>query len=151
VKPLGRVGIAGVPAAVACAAFGGLAVAQPVSGTWPQTRECSNISPSVQRRCIARRIDAKQQVLSALYPKALRAVGEGYAKWGRGDQRLNPKHFVEAHRDWRRYVESNCTALGAFGGGSNSSIGDRLAECHERELDERIQLYRQLAEGTYGL
>ena len=74
----------------------------------------------------------------------------GFANWGAGDIRTNPSHFIQAHHDWRRFVGSNCTTLAAFGGGSNSSISDREAECHERELDQRIALYRQFADGTYG-
>ena len=118
---------------------------------WPNPARCSNISPILERQCISRRVEAKQRTLEGLYPRALAAVKAGFAKWGAGDTRMNPRYFVEAHRDWRRFVESNCTALAAFGGGSNSSISDRETECHERELDERILLYRQLADETYGL
>jgi uncharacterized protein YecT (DUF1311 family) len=125
--------------------------AQSTTGVWPNPGDCSNISPIEQRQCISRRMDAKERTLERLYPKALASVKAGFAKWGSGDIRMNPIHFVRAHRDWRRFVDSNCTALAAFGGGSNSSISDREAECHERELDQRIALYRQLANGTYGL
>ena len=123
--------------------------AQPTTGVWPNPGNCSNISPDVQRQCIKRRIETKQLTLERLYPKALAAARA--AKWGTGDRRMSPRYFVQAHRDWGRFVGSNCTALAAFGGGSNSSISDREAECHERELDQRIALYRQLADGTYGL
>ena len=125
--------------------------AQSTTDVWPNPGNCSNISPDVQRQCIGRRINAKQRRLARLYPKALAAVRAGFAKWGTGDTRMSPRYFVQAHRDWRRFVESNCTALAGFGGGSNSSISDREAECHERELDQRIALYRQLADGTYAL
>ena len=125
--------------------------AQSATGLWPTPRHCSNIDPLRQRQCISRRVAGKVRTLERLYPKALAAVKVGFAKWGEGDTRMNPRYFVQAHRDWRRFVDSNCTALAAFGGGSNSSISDRNTECHERELDQRIALYRQLADGTYGL
>lgn len=125
--------------------------AQSPTGVWPTPGKCANISPDIQRQCISRRIDAKERTLERLYPKALASVKAGFAKWGSGDIRMNPSYFIQAHRDWHRFVDSNCTALAAFGGGSNSSISDREAECHERELDRRIALYRQFADGTYGL
>jgi hypothetical protein len=125
--------------------------AQSATGVWPNPRDCSNIDPSRQRQCISRRVERKTGTLERLYPKALAAVKAGFAKWGEGDTRMNPRYFVQAHRDWRRFVDSNCTVLAAFGGGSNSSISDRLTECHERALDERIALYRGLADGSYGL
>ena len=124
--------------------------AQSVTGVWPSPGNCSNISPIEQRQCISRRIEAKERTLERLYTKALATVKAGFAKWGAGDIRTNPSHFIQAHHDWRRFVGSNCTTLAAFGGGSNSSISDREAECHERELDQRIALYRQFADGTYG-
>jgi hypothetical protein len=124
--------------------------AQSPQGVWPNPGACSNISPNDQRRCIGRRVAAKQRSLERLYPRALAAVQSGFAKWGATDNRLHPRHFVRAHREWRQFVDSNCIAVGAFGGGSNSSVSDRITECYERELDERIRLYRQLADGTYG-
>jgi hypothetical protein len=96
-------------------------------------------------------VEAKQRTVERLYPQALAAVRSGFAQWGRSDNRLNPGHFIQAHHDWKRFVSSNCVAVGAFGGGSNSSVSDRVTACHERELDSRIQLYRQMAAGTYGL
>ena len=127
------------------------APAQHAPGVWPSPRECSNISPNELRRCIGRRVDAKQRTLGQLYPRALAAVQSRFAKWGRNDTRLKPRYFVNAHREWRQFVDSNCTAVGAFGGGSSSSISDRISQCRERAIDERIQFYRQLADGTYGI
>ena len=124
---------------------------QSPGGVWPRAGECSNIDPTTQRRCIGRRVEAKDRVVKQLYPRALASVRSGFARWGRNDTRLDPRHFAQAHRDWERFIASNCRATGAFGGGSNSSISDRITQCYERELDERIQLYRQIAEGTYGL
>ena len=116
----------------------------------PTADHCNNISPWVTRACIGRRLEAKDRLVRSLYPRALASVRSGFAKWGRQDTRLNPRHFADAHRDWQRFIASNCRALGAFGGGSNTSISDRITRCHERELDARIQLYRQIADGTYG-
>jgi hypothetical protein len=127
------------------------AFAQTAGGMWPQPRECSNISPSVQRSCIERRIETKERTLNQLYPNAVAAARSQFAKWGRNDNRLDPRHFIQAHADWGRFVASNCIAIGAIGGGSNSSISDRVAECRERALDERIALYRAIADGSYGL
>ncbi len=127
------------------------ASAQSPSGVWANPRDCSNISPSVERQCISRRVEAKERTVERLYPQALSAVRAGFAKWGHLDNRLNPRHFIRAHRDWRQFIDSNCTAVGAFGGGSNSSVSDRVTECHERALDERIELYRRLADGSYGI
>jgi hypothetical protein len=116
----------------------------------PAADQCNNISPSVTRACIGRRVEAKDRLVRSLYPRALASVRSGFAKWGRHDTRLNPRHFADAHRDWQRFIASNCRALGAIGGGSNSSISDRITACYESELDERIRLYRQIADGTYG-
>jgi uncharacterized protein YecT (DUF1311 family) len=116
----------------------------------PEAGECSNISPTVQRQCIGRRVEAKSRLVNQLYTPALAAVRAGFAKWGRHDRRLDPRHFIRAHREWRQFIDSDCTAVGAFGGGSNSSISDRITQCYERALDERIQLYRQIADGTLG-
>ncbi len=145
-----------VPAALLAGVVGAIipsygALAQTAGGMWPQPRECSNISPSIQRRCIARRVEAKERKLDQLYPRAVAVARSQFAKWGRNDNRLDPRHFIQAHADWKRFVASNCVAIGAFGGGSNASVSDRVAECHERALDERIALYRALADGSYGL
>jgi hypothetical protein len=126
-----------------------VAAAQP-GAVWPSPRECSNIDRRTQRRCIGRRVEAKSRLVEQLFPRALASVRSGFGKWGRNDSRLDPRRFAEAHRDWKRYIGSNCTAVGAIGGGSNSSISDRITACYERELDARIELYRQIAEGTYG-
>lgn len=123
---------------------------QAYAGAAPQVVECSNISPTVQRACIGRRVEAKSRLLDQLYTSALAAVRAGFANWGRHDQRMDPRHFVKAHREWRQFIGNNCTAVGAFGGGSNSSISDRITDCYERALDGRIQLYRQIADGTLG-
>ncbi len=123
----------------------------PSGGVWPQPGKCSSIDPAGQRRCIGRRVEAKNKLVDQLYPKALATVRAGAVKWGGNDRRTDPRNFTAAHQDWRRFIASNCRALGAIGGGSNSAISDRITACYERELDGRIQLYRQIAAGTYGL
>ena len=85
----------------------------------------------------------------ALYPRALVQARRGFAKWGRNDNRMHPRFFEQAHRDWRRFVDSNCTATAAFGGGSNSSISDRQTHCLEQELDRRIELYERMGKGSF--
>jgi uncharacterized protein YecT (DUF1311 family) len=117
---------------------------------WPQPNDCANISPQVQRSCIGRRIERKQKQMESLYPRALAQVRRGSAQWGSNDNRLHPRFFVAAQRDWRRFVQSNCTAAAAFGGGSNSSITDRFMLCYEQEVDRRIALFRQMADGSYN-
>ena len=125
------------------------AVAQPSASGVPANDQCNSISPSVVRACVERRIQAKERRLAALYPRALAQVRRGFAKWGRNDNRLHPRIFEQAHRDWSRFVDSNCIATAAFGGGSNSSISDRETYCREQELDRRIELYRRMANGIY--
>ncbi|HEY8592095.1 MAG TPA: hypothetical protein VIL42_04425 [Sphingomicrobium sp.] len=126
------------------------ATGQAPSRASPAAGECSTISPVAQRRCVGRRVETKDRLVRNLYLQALASVRAGMAKWGRHDSRLDPRHFAEAHRDWLRFIASNCRAVGAIGGGSNSFVSDRITDCYERELDERIQLYRRIAEGTYG-
>ena len=113
--------------------------------------QCSNISPRVQRMCIGRRIERKQRQMETLYPRALAQVRSSHARWGRNDNRMHPRFFEQAQKDWRRFVQSNCTAAAAFGGGSNTSITDRFMQCYEEELDRRIALFQRMAGGRYGL
>jgi hypothetical protein len=118
---------------------------------WPDPKACGNIDPSTQRECISRRIAAKERELDRLYLAALTSVRAGFAKWGQNDNRMHPRYFMQAQTDWKRFVRSNCTATSAFGGGSNSSISDRYGACYEHQLDQRIELFKQVAEGTYGI
>jgi uncharacterized protein YecT (DUF1311 family) len=112
--------------------------------------QCSNVSPQVERQCIGRRIERKQRRMETLYPRALAQVRRGYVRWGRNDNRMQPRFFEQAQRDWRRFVQSHCTATAAFGGGSNSSITDRFMDCYEQEIDRRIELFGRMADGSYG-
>jgi uncharacterized protein YecT (DUF1311 family) len=83
-----------------------------------------------------------------LYAKALVRVRKSYAEHGEFDNRTAPRFLIAAQRDWKRFVDANCTVTGSFGGGSNSSISDRITGCEEDELDRRISYLRDLVDGT---
>ena len=118
---------------------------------WPDAKECSNINPFTERECIARRVEDKERVLERLYDEALAEVQRQFAEYGDRDNRLDPGNFVQAQADWKRFVDSHCLSSGAYGGGSNSSISERIYACYEFELDRRIAMFRQMADGSYGL
>ena len=118
---------------------------------WPDAKECSNIDPFTERACISRRVEGKERELERLYSEALAEVQAQFKDYGDRDNRLDPNNFVRAQRDWKRFVDSNCQSTGAYGGGSNSSISERIFACYEYELDQRIELFRQMADRNYGL
>jgi uncharacterized protein YecT (DUF1311 family) len=118
---------------------------------WPDAKECSNIDPFTQRECIDRRVEEKERVLAQVYEEALAEVKRQYADFGERDNRLDPRNFVQAQKDWQRFVDSHCLSTGAFGGGNSPWISERVTACHEYEIDRRIELFRQMADGSYGL
>jgi uncharacterized protein YecT (DUF1311 family) len=118
---------------------------------WPEAKECSNINPFTERECIDRRVEEKERVLAGLYDEALAEVRRQYAEFGDRDNRLDPRNFIQAQKDWKRYVDSHCLATGAYGGGNSPWISERVTACHEYEIDRRIELFRQMADGSYGL
>ena len=118
---------------------------------WPDAKECSNIDVFAERACISSRVEVKERELVRLYEEALVEVKAQFKEYGHRDDRLDPDNFVQAQVDWKRFVDSNCESTGAYGGGSNSSISDRIFACYEYELDRRIELFTQMADGSYGL
>jgi len=113
-------------------------------------QECGNINPQTVRSCLSRRIEAKEQHLGTVYTRALAAVADGFKKYGGFDNRTDPMFLRKSQAEWVRFVEDDCTVQAAFGGGSNSSISDRLTDCYEGELDRRIAFLEQLADGSFG-
>jgi uncharacterized protein YecT (DUF1311 family) len=109
---------------------------------------CSNINPSVVRKCEQSRIEAKERLMSRLFANARRAVAKANVRYGRNDNRSDPAFLDASQAAWKRFAENNCTVIAAYNGGSNSAISDRLAHCYERELDRRIQFLRDAASGN---
>jgi len=118
---------------------------------WPDAKECSDINPFTERECISRRVEEKERILANVYGEALAEVRRQYAEFGDRDNRLDPRNFVQAQEDWKRYVDSNCLSTGAYGGGNSPWISERVTACHEYEIDRRIELLRKMANGSYGL
>jgi len=85
-----------------------------------------------------------------LLKRARSRVAEGFKKYGDWDDRTHPKFLEASQAEWRKFVDDNCTVIGAFGGGSNSAISDRIGDCYEEELDRRIDFLREVAEGSMG-
>jgi uncharacterized protein YecT (DUF1311 family) len=86
--------------------------------------------------------------MARLYTRALAAVRTSYERYGSSDSRTSPDFLERSQAAWRRFADSNCTVVAAYGGGSNSAISDRETACYEEELDRRIGFLRQLAEGS---
>jgi uncharacterized protein YecT (DUF1311 family) len=114
----------------------------------PRTDECGNIDPSAVRKCVGGRIDRKERLMSQQLIKAREAVARGFARHGNNDNRTDPRYLDASQEAWKRYVESNCTVIAAYPGGSNSAISDREMYCYEEELDRRLQFLRDVSEGT---
>jgi uncharacterized protein YecT (DUF1311 family) len=128
-------------------AFAGTATAQPKADA---DRQCSNIDPFVERACVDRRIAEKEKRLEHLYVQALQSVRNDAQRYGRNDNRSDPKYLEQSQTAWRRFVDADCTVRAAFGGGSNSAISDRETECWESALDQRLEFLGELANGSYG-
>jgi uncharacterized protein YecT (DUF1311 family) len=109
---------------------------------------CSSIDPFVVRKCVGERIEHKEHVMARQFAQARKAVGRNFALYGNNDNRTSPRFLEQSQTAWKRFVDSNCTVIAAYGGGSNSAISDRLMHCYESELDHRIQFLRDVAEGT---
>ena len=107
---------------------------------------CGNIDPSVQRKCVGTRIDAKVAKMEVLFVRARAEVAKSFAAYGRHDNRTDPRRLDAAQSAWRSFAEAHCDVVAAYGGGSNSAISDRATECFEDELDRRTEFLRQLAE-----
>ena len=116
---------------------------------YPSSPEsCSNIDPMTQRQCIDERVERKKRTLAALYPKALASVQQNFSKYGKYDDRADPKYLIRSQAQWNLFIVNDCNVQAAFGGGSNMSILDRFKACYEDYLDQRIVLLRDLASGT---
>ena len=109
---------------------------------------CRRIDPSAERACIGERVERKVRTMRAIYPRAVARLRENYSRSGDRDNRTAPRFLVRAQKEWERFVDDNCTVTGSFGGGSNSSISDRIQDCYEQELDRRIAYLGDLAEGV---
>lgn len=117
--------------------------------------ECSNIDPTTQRRCVDARMGRKEREMESLLAQARRDVAgrqAGRQRW-QLDMRGDPAYLDRSQAAWRSFVESNCTIVAAYPGGSNSSVSDRIAGCREGEIDNRIRFLRHLLEetGPFGL
>ncbi len=110
--------------------------------------QCSSISPSEVRACVAARMQRKELLLKIVFESARKRVAESHAKYGSWDSRTAPAHLDRSQMAWSAYVEANCTVTAAFGGGSNSAISDRYESCFENELDRRIAFLRAVSDGT---
>ena len=109
---------------------------------------CSSIDPFAVRKCAGSRIERKEQQMAQLFAQARRVVARNFRRYGNYDRRTNPTFLEQSQTAWKRFVDSNCTVVAAYGGGSNSAISDRLLHCYEGELDRRIQFLRDVAKGT---
>ena len=115
-----------------------------------RTNSCADISPIVERECASKRIVAKERLLKATYRQAMKSVQKNFARYGQWDKRSDPVYLIRSQTAWKQYVDNDCRVQAAFGGGSNPSITDREMECYEDALDKRLELLRQLADGTFG-
>jgi uncharacterized protein YecT (DUF1311 family) len=117
------------------------------------TGACSNIDPGVVRKCMDSRIQRKERLMARLFAQARTSIARNFARYGSNDNRGDPKFLDASQAAWKRLVDSNCTVIAAYNGGSNSATSDRIANCYERELDRRIEFLRSAANGTgvFGL
>ncbi len=127
--------------------------AEPASGgstarLSPPADTCSSINPSEARACVGVRIESKERILTDILSSARERVARSHAAYGRWDNRTAPRFLDRSQAAWRSYAEANCTVSAALGGGSNSAISDRLTACFEEELDRRIRMLRELADGA---
>jgi len=123
--------------------------AAPARAPDSQTNDrCSNIDPFVERKCVDRRIAGKERARRQLYAQALVSVRKDFAEYGNWDNRASPRFLERSQVEWKRFVDANCTVIGAFGGGSNPSITDRITGCYETELDRRIKFLSDLVQHT---
>jgi uncharacterized protein YecT (DUF1311 family) len=126
-----------------------LLVAAPISAQSPtKAADCSNIDPFMERKCVSARITQKEQQLADLVLRARSAVTGSFSRYGDFDNRTDPRFLDKSQFAWKSFVESNCTVVGAYGGGSNSAISDRITACYESELDHRAKFFTDLVEGT---
>jgi uncharacterized protein YecT (DUF1311 family) len=118
-----------------------------------RTESCGNIYPHAERTCVETRIASKERLMAKLLVRARNAVKLGFEQHGSFDSRTSPRFLDASQTEWKRFVDSNCTVIASYSGGSNSAISDRLADCYEKELDARIEFLREAAEGTgrFGL
>jgi uncharacterized protein YecT (DUF1311 family) len=129
------------------------ATPEPVSGRSTARQSapgngCSSIDPSEARACVGVRIESKERILADVLASARERVARSHATYGHRDNRTAPRFLDRSQTAWRSYAETSCTVSAALGGGSNSAISDRLTACFEEELDRRIRLLRELADGT---
>lgn len=82
------------------------------------------------------------------FAKARSAIAQRFRRYGSNDNRSDPKYLDASQAAWKRFVDSNCTVIAAYNGGSNSATSDRLMYCYEGELDRRIQFLRNVANGS---
>ena len=115
------------------------------------TASCLNIDPFAERQCASKRIAAKERLLQATYSRAMRSVRKNFARYGQSDNRSNPVYLTRSQGAWKQYVDNDCKVQAAFGGGSNRSISDREMDCYEDALEKRIELLRELADGTLNV
>ena len=109
---------------------------------------CSSIDPFAVRKCVAARIDRKERLMQHQFAKARSAIAQRFRRYGSNDNRSDPKYLDASQAAWKRFVDSNCTVIAAYNGGSNSATSDRLMYCYEGELDRRIQFLRNVANGS---
>ena len=109
---------------------------------------CSSINPSEARACVGVRIEGKERILADILASVRARVARSHAAYGHLDNRTAPRFLDRSQTAWRSYAQASCTVSAALGGGSNSAISDRLTACFEEELDRRIRLLRELADGT---
>jgi uncharacterized protein YecT (DUF1311 family) len=117
------------------------------------TGACSTINPGVVRSCMESRIERKERLMSHLFAQARRSVARNFARYGSNDNRSDPKFLDASQAAWKQWVDSNCTVIAAYNGGSNSATSDRIANCYEGELNRRIEFLRSASNGTgvFGL
>ena len=108
---------------------------------------CSGIDPFAMRKCVSSRIERKEQRMAQLFAQARRVVARNFARYGNNDRRTSPTFLEQSQTAWKHFVDSNCTVVAAYSGGSNSAISDRLMHCYEGELDRRILFLRDVAKG----
>ena len=107
--------------------------------------ECEGKSNFEQVQCISKHLQELDRELNRVYKLALEAMPER----NNNDRRKEQEQLRKSQRAWLKYKDDNCALVGGLEGGSNLWVTHFAALCEEKELTNRIEFLKGIADGKY--
>jgi uncharacterized protein YecT (DUF1311 family) len=97
-------------------------------------------------RCLGERLKRLDDELNRVYKTALASMQEHDPQ----DSRREQEQLRKSERAWLTYIREDSALQGGMQGGSNAWVSTFAGLCEEKELKNRIEFLKSIADGPHG-